>query len=441
MEWTLFKWAIFAVSLFIGVPLSVWAMHVRPWMVRVMIFIFFFLIVHDLSINLISFEWYRGSSRGMEVILADLIAWALLIHVLTHSPKQFRRKWFSAEGWTLLLYAVAGVVSLALAVVPIYAWFGLWKLLRGVAVYFVFSQLIDRRQRIRDLLAIFVVMILYQVPFVLYQKYVLGIFRAIGTLPHMNTLAMLVNLLMAPVFALLLVGPSKIRSWHVAAIGSAAFIVVATGSRGALVSMGVAMAICFLFIRFHHVTTRRIILMTLMCLGAVGGGIKASDTVMERFMNAPKSSQEARDSFNLSARRMGHDFPFGVGLNNFSHMAGHTEYGDTAFNLARDVRDDGVAHHIYWLTIAELGYPGFLIFLVMILTVQARSLGLALWARDPLVRTLAVGCFAGLASLHFQGLLEWVLRQSNVWFLFCALAGSLTAIGRLEEALRHSATE
>jgi hypothetical protein len=430
------KWIAFMGALVLGVPFIIAAMQYHKAVVRVCILIFFAASVYDISINVISYEWYRGSSRGIEIVIADLISIALLAHVLLNRPKSFRRKWLTWEGWCFFVYAFAVLVSLFFAVMPVYALFGFWKVVRGFIVFFVFSQLIDRKERVQDLLTIFCIMILFQLPFVLQQKYLLGIYRATGTLPHMNSLAMLMNFLMMPLLASVLLGSGKLKKWYLVAIAGAAFNVLATASRGALVSMGAGMALCFAFIRPKHLDEKRMVLLLCMFLAAVTGGIRASDTIIDRFLTAPKESAEVRDSFNISAAMMGKDFLFGVGLNNFSHMIGNSEYGDTGLDLSGGGRDDGVAHHIYWLTIAELGYPGFVAFLAMIVGVQWACFRLAWRSRESLFKVFAVGCFAALCTLHSQGFLEWILRQTNVWFMFCALAGSLAAVRRLDQPQR-----
>lgn len=128
-----------------------------------------------------------------------------------------------------------------------------------------------------------------------------------------------------------------------------------------------------------------------------------------------------------------HERFFGVGINNFSYAIGHTHLGEKApLNEERDGRDDGVAHHIYYLTGAEMGKPGLVAFFLMIGGILYRCLWL-IWKvkNHNTAVAYAIGMLAGMITLHIQGLLEWVFVQTNIWFIFCALSGSIVALGRL----------
>lgn len=437
------KWVVFLGALFVGVPALWVALRSRERWTQLGILGFFLVLANDLnqrlSVNVISREWYRGSARGVEITAVDLIALALLLLILSRRPQGFSRRWFTLEGATLALYALMAALSTAAAQVPEYALFGLWKILRGLAIYVIFSQLIDRRSRVEALITAFALIPLWQLPFVLQQKYILGMFRVMGTLPHMNTLAMLLNLTALPVLACLLTLGRRPAAWHLVAIGAAVFEVLATGSRGGMATLAGGMALCALFIRPRHLSRPRLQLLGVMAAGGLTLMALSLDTVIERFETAPEQSKQTRLDLNDCARLMARDFPLGVGLNNYSHMVGHTPYGDPAPDLPGGGKDDAVAHHIYLLTAAELGWVGLGSFILMIGAFSLLALRLALRARDPLYRAMGIGLGSGMAALHLQGLLEWVLRQTNVWFLFCAICGTLTAVIRLERAQAREA--
>ncbi len=431
------KWAALSIALMVGVPLMTAAMHFIPRSARWAIALFLFLAMNDLggilSINLISYEWYRGSSRGIEVTALDLIALSMAFYVLLLKPWRMRSKWPTPEGIFFLLYGLIGLFSIVMAYVPLYAAFGAWKVIRGLLIFWVFSQIVDKKAHVQIIITIFALLPFYQALAVFHQKYVLHMYRCTGTLPHMNTLAMLTNLTILPVFAIFLLEEVKPKGWHLASVGAAVFNVLSTLSRGALVSLVAGMGLCAGFLRLKHLNRRRLIFIGIMALGVMAGGIKASDTLIDRFINAPIRSGETREEFNVCAQKMAADMFWGAGLNNFSHMIGKTKYARWA-PPALDGgpgTDDGVAHHIYWLTAAELGYPGLVIYLCLIVAVQFRCILIYFQSRDSFLRAFAVGCFIGLFSLHLQGLLEWIMRQTNTWFYFCAIAGTLNAIGKM----------
>jgi O-antigen ligase len=173
-------------------------------------------------------------------------------------------------------------------------------------------------------------------------------------------------------------------------------------------------------------TGRKIGLVAAGALVGLGGVIKAWDTIVNRFLHAPKESEEARVLFNKAAALMASDHPFGVGINMYSHVL---EHGGYAARLNIDPGDrNGIAHHIYWLTTAETGYVGaatFVLLLAVVLGNAARSMGKPDGRGD-----LAVGLVAGLTVTYTQGTAEWIGRQTNMSYLFWLFA----AIG---VALRH----
>ena len=173
-------------------------------------------------------------------------------------------------------------------------------------------------------------------------------------------------------------------------------------------------------------------------LAAAGlGTLKFTDTLFQRLRDAPPASGETREEFNLCAVEMARELPLGVGINNYVYAINNTPYGAQAPAYADGTKDAGVCHHIYLLTAAEMGYVGLFFFVLMIGAVQFRAFQIVRHARDPLLKAYAVGCFVGLFSLHLQGLLEWVLRQTNVWFFFCTMAGTLTAVQSLSKRLNR----
>ena len=205
--------------------------------------------------------------------------------------------------------------------------------------------------------------------------------------------------------------------------------------------MVATMAICLVFTRRKDLDLRRLIILGCLGLGGLIAGAAASRTIIQRFLEAPKESEETREGFNLCAARMAREFPFGAGINNFSYMIGQTRYGEDAPDLPEGGKDDGVAHHIYWLIASEMGYFGLGCFVLLFAGVQGKALAMALRGKTGLCRAYAAGVFCGLLALHLQGFLEWILFQTNIWFLFCAQLGALTAAGRLDQAAGRERTE
>ncbi len=431
------KWVAFISAIFVGIPVMVVFLRQSERNVKLFMALFFITALNDLdgkfNINIISYENYRGWSRGMEITALDLMCVAFMIFLAIKPSENFRAKLLRPESWGFILYCFAAFCSIAYALEPLYAFFGWWKILRGIFIFFLFSRLIDRESRLQHLFLVFGLMCLYQFPVVLVQKYVWHIYRATGTLPHMNTLAMSMNLLSLPIFASFLLSEGKPKKWYTLVVAAAVFNVVSTLSRGALVSMIIGMVVCLLFLRPRHLASpARVGLVALMGVAAIFGGIKVAGTLTQRFLEAPPESEQTRKDFNACAHDIINERPIGVGINNYSYAIGKTHFGEKApLNAERIDRDDGVAHHIYLLTGSEIGIHGLIAFFLMIGGILYRCLWLIRKSRNNLVTVYAIGILAGMITLHVQGVLEWVFLQTNIWFIFCALSGTVVALGRL----------
>ena len=174
-----------------------------------------------------------------------------------------------------------------------------------------------------------------------------------------------------------------------------------------------------------------------IALGVVFAGLvvlgQSLDSLIARFENAPKSSAEARHRFNDAAAMMLADHPLtGIGINHYSHAVSEMGYGDRAGVLAVDRH--GVAHHVYWLTLAELGLLGLLAYLGTLLPPLVRALRGAFRARGDPRADVLLGLSAGLTVTYLQGLMEWVARQTEVSYMFWL---SLALVDALTRQLRR----
>jgi O-antigen ligase len=150
---------------------------------------------------------------------------------------------------------------------------------------------------------------------------------------------------------------------------------------------------------------------------------KSLDTILERWSGAPKASEEARVLFNEAARAMLNDHSFGIGINMYSHVLEHGGYADR-LGMA-PVDRSGVAHHIYWLTAAELGYVGLAAYALLLIAVLVLAIKAAR-ARD--VRgDIALGIAAGLFVTYVHGTSEWILRQTAMSYAFWTAAAMVAA--------------
>jgi O-antigen ligase len=265
------------------------------------------------------------------------------------------------------------------------------------------------------------------------QRYVQGMLRCRGPMPHSNTLSMSINLFAPTWVALLLVGRGGLPA--VLALGGGAICVVLAQSRTSLVLFGVAGVLTFAGSVRRRFDGRKVRWALFGLLAATALLSVSLDSILDRFAQAPKESAEARDHFNEAAALMLGDHPLlGIGINQYSHVLSAGGYADTVGVL--EIDRHGVAHHLYWLTLAELGALGFLAYLALLLPPMFRAAGPVLdrRLRGDVRADVLLGLGAGYLVTHVQGFAEWVLRQSEMsqlfWISVAIVEGLRTQLGR-----------
>ena len=375
------------------------------------------------ALNLISYENYRGDSRGLEITAIDFIVAALFFALprATHPAPYRRTRW---------LYFAVVLFSVFLAQVPLFSIFSVWKLLRMFAVLAVMARACEDPDLSPRLLIGLGSGVCLEAVLCLWQHYVQSRYQAAGAFEHQNTLSMACNLIAPVALAVLLAGPSRMA---LATLVGATLCIVLALSRGSLVAFVAALGIAYAASMWSGITRRKLEAGALAGLASLLLTLKVYKTVMKRFLEASTSSLGARHLFEQAAAAMLHDHPWGIGINQFSDTLERFGYGAAAGLVVGD--QSGIVHNIYWLTLAELGRVGLCAYLLMI----AVPLGLALrGARrapegDPRKQVL-LGCAAGLIVVHAQGLLEWLARQTSFSYLYWIMAALIAGLCRQLEA-------
>ena len=86
------------------------------------------------------------------------------------------------------------------------------------------------------------------------------------------------------------------------------------------------------------------------------------------------------------------------------------------------------AHNIFFLTLGELGWPGFFLFCA-VLGAWLYMSGVFLAKRtESLVSRYGLAAFFALLAVLFQGLTEWVYRLTPIYIELHVVAGAMAAI-------------
>ncbi|PKN49338.1 MAG: hypothetical protein CVU63_02430 [Deltaproteobacteria bacterium HGW-Deltaproteobacteria-20] len=413
------KYVVLLVALWTVVPFLAMKAASSERVRKVLMGVAVFDMFNPTDLNLISEESYRGDSRGIEITSVDILLLALFFSQRLRGQALFegRRLWL-ARG----VYLAAVLLSFVGSPDVLKSTYSVWKLLR---MYFAFDVLCTAFVELGLVSAAtwgLGAAVVSQGLLALQQKYVYGMVRVVGSQSHPNSLAMIVNMVSPIAFALLLSGKGR---WQITVpvVMLAALCNVFSLSRGGMMMFITAMGLVFVLSMLQGVTRRKLAVLGLALAAVAAVLAKAADTIINRFLYAPKESEEARHLFNEAARMMADDHTFGVGINMYSMVLDKGGYADRLGIYEGD--RNGIAHHIYWLTAAELGYAGLVAYVLMLAGVWIAA---ARAARIRGVRgEIAIGVLSGLAVTYLQGTAEWILRQTNFAYVFwtcAALAAS-----------------
>jgi hypothetical protein len=170
------KYAVLVAAL-LGMIVLGRAARTRPALVWILAAAVGFLPFLDISVNVVSYESYRGDARGLEVQLFDLVAVALAVALPPAAhPSPFRG--------VRAAYITVAILSVFAAQNPLYASFTLWKLLRMDLLL----RTVARGAESPRIAAAFVtglcVAVTYEGLLALDQRYLMGFIRVQGTLSH-----------------------------------------------------------------------------------------------------------------------------------------------------------------------------------------------------------------------------------------------------------------
>lgn len=392
------------------------------------------------------FVAYRGVDRGFGVTVADLLFFGFFLWILMGGTKEKIIWWpYNTIMWQLVF--LVSLISLIDSKVAYYGLFTFHKFVRGYILYWVTVNLVRDREGVQAVVHGVICAVVFQSSVVIWDKYVTQkvVNRSVGSFPHPNTLAMYVDLIAPMVLALILAGQFK-NIWSKlapAAVVGALLCVIFTKSRAALVIAGGALGGATVLSILLKPTGKKIALAMVGFLLVDIIGIMAAPKIIERFQKAPEASELTRKYFNNAAHAMANQFRFGTGLNSYSWTLANTDYYWYVYAEEQDtIKDEeefrdspmgqsrlGTAHHIYYLFAAETGWPGMIIFIILIARYYFHNLILLLRSKDDYYQAVLLGLFIGFSTLHLQGLLEWIFRQTQVFFLFCLLSGLMVATG------------
>jgi hypothetical protein len=409
------------------------------------------------SINFFSKWWYRGSTRGLEVTVEDILAFALLISSILF-PKRGRPRWRWPVGLgfslLFLLYACAATMAIEPRVFSI---FELTKIVRGLIFLAAFALAVRSERELGLCALALACATILQGGLVVRQRWLYALDRVAGSFGHPNSLSMYLCMV-APIFVAAMNStlPRLVRWSSACALASAAFASVLTVSRAGVPTFALVVLGATAWTMSWQITLKKVVVVTVVSTAVGLVGFKYWGLLKARFEDSSLSEEyldthtvDSRGYYLRLARLIVEDRYFGVGLNNWSYAVSKkygammkTPYADYDW-IPDDLNNDedmvlnfaAPAHNLGALTLGELGMPGLILFLFVWL--RWLQMGASfLWRRKRTVlHLMGIGIFFGMVGVFLQSITEWIFRQTAIYLTFHALIGILAT---LYAAKRHA---
>ena len=403
-----------------------------------------------MDINFFSHFWYRGTTRGFEISLVDVLAFGVFISSFflpRYGGAQW--KWPPAFGFMLLFFAYA-TASLFMNEPRVFGLFELSKMFRGLIFFLAAAYFLQSEKETKLFILALCCAACFEGVLSIRQRWMMHLDRVAGSLDHSNSLSVYLCLI-GPILVAALNStiPRWLRWMCLFAIPAAALSIVLTVSRA---GVPIFFLVCFgamIFCMSWRITIKKILAALAIIIGMGGLGFSFWDNLKERYAEATLSDEylnenlvENRGYYLRVASVIVEDRFFGVGLNNWSYWVSerygaklHSRYH--SYNeIPEDQKNTGnfqmnfaaPAHNLGALTVGELGVPGLALFLLMWL--RWFQMGAVFHFRRSFhpMRQLGVGIVWGMGGVFLQSVTEWSFRHTPVFLSFHVAAGALASL-------------
>jgi hypothetical protein len=405
-----------------------------------------------MQVNFFSMGWYRGSARGIQITLIEILAFGLLFGcVMGRRTRERRLFWPGSLGLILLFFLYAGV-SVAVSEPKIYGAFELTRIFASVLIFMAVAFHVRSRREWTQLIAALACAVGFEGVWAAKQHFFMGLDRAAGTLDHANSLSMYFCLTVPTLVGIAVSGWSR---WLRHLCGACAVLgavgLLLTYSRAGVPVFAAASACTFLCCASWRVTPGRVVVRSMFVLGAAALVVAGWSGMQQRYATSSFEEEyfdttvDGRGVYLRLSDAIVRDHFFGVGLNNWSYWVSHT-YGerlgyqfddyDTLLAVYGPLNDKAFAnaylaapaHNLAALTLGELGVPGLVIFALLWLRWISLGLPFLLLPRGEPMRAMGVGLLFSICGIFGQSLTEWVYRQTPILFTFYILLGALASL-------------
>jgi len=428
VKWIIIVYGIVAGALLIyGVRRNA---QVAPWLWFSIGVLPFVLVSLHLFGFIVSWPTWAGYSKGFEFSAIDpLVVIALFDQKLDRSIP-----WMILP---LLIYGAAMLLSVEQALVPMAAAFPVWQLARVIALVTITAQACANPRVPPALMMGIGIGVCIEMFTVLDQRYVQHILQTPGTFIHQNTLGLITNLAVMPFAAIFIARP---KAFWLAIIPIAGIIIglmtVSRATQG-LYILGLGMLIIISLLRNFSVQR---LAFAIVAAGVIGVAVPiALTTLTQRFKEVPLDPlYDERAAFELAASTMFKDHPWGVGANHYVMQVNLQGYNEVA--RVSWTSFDATVHNAYLLTAAELGYPGLMALLVMLVVPILVALRWGWRDRGDIRSDVLIGLGVALILTALHNQFEWIFVTMEVQYVYALSLGLVAGLSMCLRARQSALT-
>lgn len=423
------KYLIFFTVLIIGVPFNYILARKFVQYEKFLWFLLLFFTANMIDINFVSMETYRGTAKGFEIGMVDIVVYSMLAIIIGRRDEYPLK--VPPGTFLYSLYFFFSLLSIINSDVMVYSFFEIWKMIRMYIFFFVVYNMIRKFEEFDDIMIIVSLITIFITYTVLKQKYLLGIFQTYGPFPHQNSLVMYMI-----IFGSLLLGyllnNEKVKLYYwLGVFGAAAIDIISTLSRGGMALFALSISIIFLFSYVNKMSLRKLGITLLFIILGSGVLYKASDTILERVSTAPEESLDVRIVLAKAAQNMANDKIFGVGLNNFGLKINPPYTYGNHIPRKDDYEKGGLVETIYLMIAAETGWHNLVVFVSLLLYFYFKNIRNYFRMKKHKYRFIPIALIGALTAIYIQSTLEWVLKQTNNFYQLMFILAIIGVVSRL----------
>jgi O-antigen ligase len=423
------KWVALVIVLAAIIPLSQWLRHnprESPKIWTLVGFLPFVMSTFHSTMAIDSWAGWSGYVKGIEFTVLDALALALYFSLpaARHSlPFRF----------SMALYLVAVLLSMLQALMPMAVLFYCWQIARTFLVYAIVTRASADPRVVPALLTGMGAGIIMEAGDAIWQRFGLGILRTDGTFIHPNALGLASHFVVFPFFALLLAGRC---GWLPLAVVLAGVVVeVLTTSRGTLGLAGFGYAAVFMLSAVRQWAARKGMILLVGATTIAAFTPLVVQSFEDRFIQNGGTSSltdeyDERATYKKAAAMMVSDHPLGVGANHFSAIANiEGYYAKAGVGLYFEALYGNV-HNVYWLVLAETGYPGLIAYLLLLLQPLIVAFLCGWRNRGDQRGDLLLGLGVALLVVYIHSNFEWIFITGQAQYIFALDVGLVAGLAQ-----------